>query len=112
MAHYREDVPLSPDRLSGGCMSLAAAADRRHPVRRSGLEGYSIGEDLFFSFAVVELTHSWLHQTVATVHYSSPVNRIAKTDLALERIALVDRRARQNRIHGLRASQLPVDCCR
>ncbi len=56
MAHYSDDVPTRPERLSGGCMSyrLSLIEGIRFDDR---LEGYSIGEDLFFSYAVSRDLH-------------------------------------------------------
>jgi GT2 family glycosyltransferase len=103
MAHYADDIPERPDRLSGACMSyrLPLIEGVRFDDR---LEGYSIGEDLFFSFAVSRRHPMAVAPRAAMVHNSSPVNRISKPELALERLRLVHRWVRENRDNGLRAS--------
>lgn len=103
MAHYVDDVPDRPERLSGGCMSyrLALIEGIRFDDR---LEGYSIGEDLFFSFAVSRRHPLAVAAGAKMVHNSSPVNRITKPELALERLRLAHRWVRENRDNGLRVS--------
>jgi GT2 family glycosyltransferase len=103
MAHYQDDPPEHPERLSGGCMSyrLPLVDGIRFDDR---LEGYSIGEDLYFSYAVSRRHPLAVTDKALMVHNASQVNRITKPELALERLRLAHRWVRENRQNGLRPS--------
>ena len=101
MGHYPDWEATDVQRLPGCAMSYRTSAisgiefDNR-------LEGYSYGEDLFFSYALSE-THPLATEPTARVrHHLSPTNRSARAKVARDSIPLMHRFVRENRRRGLK----------
>lgn len=71
---FRPDQVLRVDWLSGACMSY-----RRDIFEKLSFDtrmtGYSLGEDVDFSFRVGKLGHLWVTPDAPLEHLTSPVNR-------------------------------------
>jgi glycosyltransferase involved in cell wall biosynthesis len=68
------------------------------------LEGYSLGEDLYFSYALSRTHRLTIAKDARVVHHLSPVNRHSAERISQERIELLHRFVRENRDRGLRLS--------
>ena len=66
------------------------------------LEGYSLGEDLYFSYALGRTHRLTIAKDARVVHHLSPVNRHSAERISRERIGLLHRFVRENRDRGLR----------
>lgn len=103
IGHYEGDEAAHPVWLPGCAMSYRTSMiqGRRFDDR---LEGYSLGEDLYFSFALSHDHPLAIAPEARVIHHTSPANRLSRTRLAPIRIELTHRFARENRRHGLRTS--------
>jgi hypothetical protein len=68
------------------------------------LEGYSLGEDLYFSFSLSHDHPLAIAPDARVVHHTSPANRLSRTRLAPVKISLLHRFVRENHAHGLRTA--------
>ena len=68
------------------------------------LEGYSLGEDLYFSYALSRTHRLTIARDARVVHHLSPVNRHSSERISRERIELLHRFVRENRDRGLTLS--------
>jgi glycosyltransferase involved in cell wall biosynthesis len=68
------------------------------------LEGYSLGEDLYFSYALGRTHRLTISEDARVVHHLSPVNRHSAERISRERIELLHRFVSENRDRGLRLS--------
>lgn len=68
------------------------------------LEGYSLGEDLYFSYALSRTHPLTIAKDARVVHHLSPVNRHSAERISRERVELLHRFVRENRDRGLRMS--------
>lgn len=101
IGHYEGDEAAHPMWLPGCAMSYrtSAIAGRRFDDR---LEGYSLGEDMYFSFALSHDHALAIALDARVLHHFSPQNRLSRTRLAPVKIALLHRFVRENREHGMR----------
>jgi glycosyltransferase involved in cell wall biosynthesis len=101
IGHYEGDEATHPVWLPGCAMSYrtGAIAGRRFDDR---LEGYSLGEDMYFSFALSHEHPLAIAPEARVLHHFSPQNRMSRTRLAPVKIALLHRFVRENRAHGMR----------
>jgi hypothetical protein len=101
MPYIEEWLPSTPQRLPGCAMSyrLSHIAQLAFDNR---LEGYSYGEDVYFSFALSE-THRLAVEPRARVrHRLSPANRHSRAQMARDGLPVRHRFVRENRQRGLR----------
>jgi glycosyltransferase involved in cell wall biosynthesis len=100
IGHYEGDEADSPQCLPGCAMSyrLAHIEGRRFDDR---LEGYSLGEDLYFSFALSHAYPLQIARNARVRHRFSEENRLSRERLARDKVALFHRFVRENREHGL-----------
>jgi hypothetical protein len=103
IGHYEGDEATHPVWLPGCAMSYRTTAitDRRFDDR---LEGYSLGEDMYFSFALSHDHPLAIAPEARVLHHFSPQNRLSRTRLAPVKIALLHRFVRENGGHGMRVS--------
>jgi|tagenome__1003787_1003787.scaffolds.fasta_scaffold20714430_2 glycosyltransferase involved in cell wall biosynthesis len=103
IGHYEGDEATAPVWLPGCAMSYrtASIAGRRFDDR---LEGYSLGEDMYFSFALSHDHPLAIAPEARVLHHFSPQNRLSRTRLAPVKIALLHRFVRENTAHGMRVS--------
>jgi hypothetical protein len=101
IGHYEGDEATDPQWLPGCAMSyrVALVGDRRFDDR---LEGYSLGEDLYFSFALSHDHPLAIAPEARVIHHTSPANRLSRTRLQAVKLELLHRFVRENRHHGLR----------
>ncbi len=101
IGHYEGDEATDPVWLPGCAMSYrtASIAGRSFDGR---LEGYSLGEDMYFSFALSHDHALAIAPEARVLHHFSPQNRLSRTRLAPVKIALLHRFVRENRAHGMR----------
>jgi glycosyltransferase involved in cell wall biosynthesis len=101
IGHYEGDEAADPMWLPGCAMSYRTASitGRRFDDR---LEGYSLGEDMYFSFALSHEHPLAIAPEARVLHHFSPQNRLSRTRLAPVKIALLHRFVRENRAHGMR----------
>ena len=103
IGHYEGHEAVHAEWLPGCAMSYrleaigAVAFDDR-------LEGYSLGEDLYFSYALGRTHRLTIAKEARVVHHLSPVNRHSAERISRERIELLHRFVRENRDCGLRLS--------
>ena len=100
IGHYEGDEADSPQCLPGCAMSyrLAHVRGRRFDDR---LEGYSLGEDLYFSFALSHDHPLQIARDARVRHRFSRANRLSRTRLARDKVALLHRFVHENRAYGL-----------
>lgn len=103
IGHYEGDEATHPVWLPGCAMSYRTEyiQGRRFDDR---LEGYSLGEDLYFSYALSHDHPLAIAPDARVIHHTSAANRLSRTRLAPVKIALLHRFVRENRAHGLRTS--------
>jgi hypothetical protein len=103
IGHYEGDEATDPAWLPGCAMSYrtASIAGRCFDDR---LEGYSLGEDMYFSFALSHDHPLAIAPEARVLHHFSPQNRLSRTRLAPVKIALLHRFVRENRRRGMRVS--------
>jgi GT2 family glycosyltransferase len=103
IGHYEGAEAVDPVWLPGCAMSYRTAyvEGRRFDDR---LEGYSLGEDMYFSFALSHDHPLAIAPEARVLHHFSPANRSSRTSLAPVKIALLHRFVRENRAHGMRVS--------
>lgn len=103
IGHYEGDEATAPEWLPGCAMSyrLPLVGDTTFDDR---LEGYSYGEDMYFSYALRARHRLAIAPRAQVVHRLSPQNRLSRTRLAQDRVALLHRFVRENRDRGLRTS--------
>lgn len=103
IGHYEGDEATDPSWLPGCAMSYrtASIAGRCFDDR---LEGYSLGEDMYFSFALSHDHPLAIAPEARVLHHFSPQNRLSRTRLAPVKLALLHRFVRENRRHGMRVS--------
>ena len=103
IGHYEGDEATEPVWLPGCAMSYRSASitGRRFDDR---LEGYSLGEDMYFSFALSHDHPLAIAPEARVLHHFSPQNRLSRTRLAPVKIALLHRFVRENGAHGMRVS--------
>ena len=101
IGHYQGYEARAADWLPGCAMSyrLDMIGDLRFDDR---LEGYSLGEDLYFSFALSRRHPLTIAEDALQVHHLSPVNRQSAERVSRERIELLHRFVRENHDRGLR----------
>jgi hypothetical protein len=101
IGHYEGDEATHPAWLPGCAMSYrtTSIAGRRFDDR---LEGYSLGEDMYFSFALSHDHPLAIAPEARVLHHFSPQNRLSRTRLAPVKIALLHRFVRENTDHGMR----------
>lgn len=101
IGHYEGDEATSPQWLPGCAMSyrLSATGSAAFDDR---LEGYSYGEDMYFSFAVRAHHRLAIAPKAQVRHRLSEQNRLSRTRLAADRIALLHRFVRENPDRGMR----------
>jgi GT2 family glycosyltransferase len=101
IGHYEGDEASYPVWLPGCAMSYRTAfiAGRRFDDR---LEGYSLGEDMYFSFALSHDHPLAIAPEARVLHHFSAQNRLSRTRLAPVKIELLHRFVRENRRHGMR----------
>lgn len=99
--HYQGHEAEDPQWLPGCAMSyrLDAIADRRFDER---LEGYSLGEDLYFSFALRAEHRLAIAPDAQVLHHFSASNRVSRVRLQQDKTPLLHRFVRENRDRGLR----------
>ena len=103
IGHYEGHEAMRAEWLPGCAMSYRL--DAIGPIAFDNrLEGYSLGEDLYFSYALSRTHRSPSARTPAYVHHLSPVNRHSAERVSRERIELLHRFVRENRDRGLRLS--------
>ncbi|MGC4110487.1 MAG: glycosyltransferase [Nocardioides sp.] len=103
IGHYEGDEASAPQWLPGCAMSyrLPLLGDAAFDDR---LEGYSYGEDMYFSYAVRARHRLAIAPKAQVVHRLSPQNRLSRTRLARDKVALLHRFVRENRDRGMRVS--------
>jgi GT2 family glycosyltransferase len=103
IGHYEGDEADDPRWLPGCAMSyrVSLIGNRRFDDR---LEGYSLGEDLYFSFALSHDHPLAIAPEARVIHHTSPANRLSRTRLQPLKLELLHRFVRENRRHGLRLS--------
>lgn len=103
IGHYEGDEADDPDWLPGCAMSyrLTHLENKSFDDR---LEGYSYGEDMFFSFAVGRSHRLAIAPAAKVVHRLSPANRLSRTRLAYDKVAVLHRFVRENQHQGMRLS--------
>lgn len=103
IGHYEGDEATDPVWLPGCAMSYRTTSitGRRFDGR---LEGYSLGEDMYFSFALSHDHPLAIAPEARVLHHFSPQNRMSRTRLAPVKIALLHRFVRENRGFGMRVS--------
>jgi hypothetical protein len=103
IGHYQGDEATAPEWLPGCAMSyrLPLVGDTSFDDR---LEGYSYAEDMYFSFAVRGRHRLAIAPKAQVVHRLSPQNRLSRTRLAHDRVALLHRFVRENGDRGMRTS--------
>jgi GT2 family glycosyltransferase len=103
IGHYEGHEAVHAQWLPGCAMSyrLEAIGAIRFDDR---LEGYSLGEDLYFSYALSRTHRLTISKDARVVHHLSPINRHSAERISRERIELLHRFVRENRDRGLRLS--------
>jgi GT2 family glycosyltransferase len=103
IGHYEGDEATAPEWLPGCAMSyrLPLVGDTEFDDR---LEGYSYGEDMYFSYALSARHRLAIAPQAQVVHRLSPQNRLSRTRLARDRVALLHRFVRENDDRGMRVS--------
>ncbi len=103
IGHYPGDEAEVPQCLPGCAMSYrwAHIRERRFDDR---LEGYSYGEDLYFSFSLHHDYPLTIAREARVLHSFSETNRLSRNRVAADRVALLHRFVRENRRYGLRLS--------
>lgn len=103
IGHYEGDEAAAPEWLPGCAMSyrLPLVGDTAFDDR---LEGYSYAEDMYFSYAVRAHHRLAIAPEARVVHRLSPQNRLSRTRLAHDRVALLHRFVRENKDRGMRTS--------
>jgi GT2 family glycosyltransferase len=103
IGHYEGDEASSPEWLPGCAMSyrLGLVDDVRFDDR---LEGYSYGEDMYFSYALRAVHRLAIAPDAKVIHRLSEQNRLSRTRLATDKIALLHRFVRENHDRGMRTS--------
>jgi GT2 family glycosyltransferase len=101
IGHYAGDEAADPQCLPGCAMSyrLDQVRGRRFDER---LEGYSFGEDLYFSFELSSEHPLAIAREAQVLHHFSPANRLSRTTLAADKVRLLHRFVREHREQGLR----------
>lgn len=100
LGHYPDWPAGRVERLPGCAMSYRRTAIEGLAFD-DRLEGYSYGEDLFFSYALSE-SHILMTEPKARVrHHLSPANRSTRASVARDSIPLMHRFVRENRRRGL-----------
>jgi glycosyltransferase involved in cell wall biosynthesis len=101
IGHYQGHEARAAQWLPGCAMSyrLDAIGDLRFDDR---LEGYSLGEDLYFSFALSRCHELTIAENALQIHHLSPTNRQSAERVSRERIELLHRFVRENHDRGLR----------
>jgi GT2 family glycosyltransferase len=101
IGHYEGWEATSPQWLPGCAMSyrVAQVDGLRFDDR---LEGYSLGEDLYFSFALSGRHRLAIDRDARVIHHFSPQNRHSRHRIAREKVALYHRFVRENADRGLR----------
>ncbi len=103
IGHYVGHEATHAEWLPGCAMSYRL--DLIGPLTFDGrLEGYSLGEDLYFSYALGRSHRLTIAKDARVVHHLSPVNRHSAERISRERIELLHRFVRENRDRGLRLS--------
>ena len=103
IGHYDGDEAPDPEWLPGCAMSyrLALVGDTSFDGR---LEGYSYGEDMYFSYALGERHRLAIAPKAQVFHRLSPQNRLSRNRLAGDRVVLLHRFVRENHDRGMRTS--------
>ena len=101
IGHYEGWEATDPQWLPGCAMSfrLAQLDGIRFDDR---LEGYSLGEDLYFSFEVAGHHPLAIDPQARVIHHFSPTNRHSRHRIAREKVALYHRFVREHHDRGLR----------
>lgn len=101
IGHYEGDEARSPEWLPGCAMSyrLSLVGDTAFDDR---LEGYSYGEDMYFSHALRARHRLAIARKAQVVHRLSEQNRLSRTRLATDKVALLHRFVRENPDRGMR----------
>jgi GT2 family glycosyltransferase len=101
IGHYEGWEAQDPRWLPGCAMSYRMA--HLDGVRFDDrLEGYSLGEDLYFSFALAGRHPLAIDPDARVIHHFSPTNRHSRNRIAREKVALYHRFVRENHDRGLR----------
>jgi GT2 family glycosyltransferase len=103
IGHYEGHEATQAEWLPGCAMSYRL--DAIHAITFDNrLEGYSLGEDLYFSYALGRTHRLTIAKDARVIHHLSPVNRHSAERISRERIELLHRFVRENRDRGLRLS--------